>query len=93
MIRASYAKNNEVRQLLKPGMMEQIPVNNSFFISKKVEKGSKLLLLVGVNKNPNWQINYGTGKDVSDETVKDAGEPLEINWYNDSYVEIPVYKD
>ncbi|WP_312300837.1 CocE/NonD family hydrolase [Chryseobacterium sp.] len=93
MIRASYAKNNEVRQLLKPGTMEQIPVNNSFFISKKVEKGSKLLLLVGVNKNPNWQINYGTGKDVSDETVKDAGEPLEINWYNDSYVEIPVYKD
>lgn len=93
MIRASYAKNNEVRQLLKPGTIEQIPVNNSFFISKKVEKGSKLLLLVGVNKNPNWQINYGTGKDVSDETVKDAGEPLEINWYNDSYVEIPVYKD
>jgi len=73
--------------------MEQIPVDNSYFISKKIEKGSKLLLLVGVNKNSNWQINYGTGKDVSDETVQDAGEPLEIKWYNDSYVEIPVYKD
>ena len=93
IVRASYAKNNEVRQLLKPGAMEQIPVDNSYFISKKIEKGSKLLLLVGVNKNPNWQINYGTGKDVSDETVQDAGEPLEIKWYNDSYVEIPVYKD
>ena len=78
---------------LKPGAMEQIPVDNSYFISKKIEKGSKLLLLVGVNKNSNWQINYGTGKDVSDETVQDAGEPLEIKWYNDSYVEIPVYKD
>lgn len=93
IVRASYAKNNEERQLLKPGSMEQIPVDNSYFISKKIEKGSKLLLLVGVNKNPNWQINYGTGKDVSDETVQDAGEPLEIKWYNDSYVEIPVYKD
>ncbi len=62
-------------------------------MSKKIEKGSKLLLLVGVNKNPNWQINYGTGKNVSDETVQDAGKPLEIKWYNDSYVEIPVYKD
>lgn len=93
MVRASYAKNNEVRQLLEPGKMEQIPINNSYFMSKKIEKGSKLLLLVGVNKNPSWQINYGTGKDVSDETVEDSGEPLEIKWYNDSYVEIPVYKD
>ncbi|HCN50481.1 MAG TPA: hydrolase [Chryseobacterium sp.] len=93
MVRASYAKNNEVRQLLEPGKMEQIPINNSYFMSKKIEKGSKLLLLVGVNKNPSWQINYGTGKDVSDETIEDSGEPLEIKWYNDSYVEIPVYKD
>lgn len=93
IVRASYAKNNEKRQLLEPNKTEQIPVNNSYFMSKKIEKGSKLLLLVGVNKSPNWQINYGSGKDVSDETLKDAGEPLEIKWYNDSYVEIPVYKD
>lgn len=91
--RASYAKNNEVRQLLVPNKMGQIPIKQSFFISKKIEKGSKLLLMVGISKNPNWQINYGTGKDVSDETIKDAEEPLEIKWYNDSYVEIPVYKD
>ncbi|WP_156104474.1 CocE/NonD family hydrolase [Chryseobacterium populi] len=93
MVRASYAKDNAVRQLLEPGKTEQIPIHNSIFISKKVEKGSKLLLVVGVNKNPAWQINYGTGKDVSDETIQDSGEPLEIKWYNDSYVEIPVYKE
>lgn len=93
IVRASYAKDNEKRQLLEPGKTEQIPVNNSYVMSRKIEKGSKLLLLVGVNKNPNWQINYGSGKDVSEETIKDSGEPLEIKWYNDSYVEIPVYKD
>jgi len=93
IVRASYAKNNEIRQLLEPNKMEQVPINNSYFMSRKIERGSKLLLLVGVNKNPNWQINYGTGKDVSDETIKDSGEPLEVKWYNDSYVEIPVYKD
>lgn len=91
--RASYSKNNEVRQLLTPGKMEQIPIRQSMYISRKIEKGSKLLLFVGVGKSGYWQINYGTGKDVSDETIKDAGEPLEIKWYNDSYVEIPVYKD
>ncbi|REC50232.1 CocE/NonD family hydrolase [Chryseobacterium pennipullorum] len=93
IVRASYSKNNEVRQLLAPGKLEQIPINNSIFMSKKIEKGSRLLLVVGVNKNPAWQINYGTGKDVSDETIQDSGEPLQIKWYNDSYVEIPVYKD
>ncbi|AZA76919.1 CocE/NonD family hydrolase [Chryseobacterium sp. G0186] len=91
--RASYSKNNEVRQLLTPNKIEQIPIKQSIFISKKIAKGSKLLLLVGVSKNPSWQINYGTGKDVSDETIQDSGEPLKIKWYNDSYVEIPVYKD
>jgi hypothetical protein len=35
-------------------------------------------------------VNYGSGKDVSDETIKDAQEPLEIKWFNDSYVKIPV---
>ncbi|MDR2238284.1 MAG: CocE/NonD family hydrolase [Chryseobacterium sp.] len=93
MVRASYAKNNAVRQLLEPGKKEQIPIRNSMFMSRKVIKGSKLLLVVGVNKSPDWQINYGTGKDVSDETIKDSGIPLEVKWYNDSYVEIPVYKD
>jgi len=93
IVRASYAKNNEKRQLLEPNKAEQIPINNSYVMSRKIEKGSKFLLLVGVNKNPNWQINYGSGKDVSDETIKDSGEPLEIKWYNDSYVEIPVYKE
>lgn len=42
---------------------------------------------------PNWQINYGTGKDVSDETIQDSGYPMEIKWYNSSYVGIPVDKD
>ncbi|NML70067.1 CocE/NonD family hydrolase [Chryseobacterium sp. RP-3-3] len=93
IVRASYAKNNAVRQLLEPGKTEQIPIKNSIFISKKIEKGSKLVLLVGVNKNPSWQINCGTGKDVSDETIKDASEPLEIKWYNNSYVEIPIYQE
>ncbi|MDQ0064383.1 CocE/NonD family hydrolase [Chryseobacterium lathyri] len=93
IVRASYAKDNALRQLLEPGKIEQIPIKNSIFISKKIEKGSRLILLVGVNKSPSWQINYGTGKDVSDETIKDSGEPLEIKWYNDSYVEIPIYQE
>jgi uncharacterized protein len=45
-----------------------------------------------MNKNMLWQINYGTGKDVSDETISDGLEPAQIQWYNSSYVKIPVWK-
>jgi hypothetical protein len=32
----------------------------------------------------------GTGKDVSDENLSDATEPLKIKWYNDNFIRIPV---
>lgn len=88
--RASYAENREKRRLLEPGKIETIPVVNSMFVSKKIPKGSKLGIILGVNKNSAYQVNYGTGKDVSEETIDDATEPLNIEWYNDSYIEIPT---
>lgn len=88
--RASYAKDDTKRQLLTPHKIEEVPVKNTLFISCKIEKGSKIVALFGPMKSRGWQINYGTGKDVSDESIADAKEPLEIKWYNDSYIQIPV---
>ncbi|SHM46245.1 CocE/NonD family hydrolase [Chryseobacterium polytrichastri] len=90
--RASYNKNSEKRKLLTPNKKEVISINNNEFVSKRIEKGSKLVLVIGTVKSPFWQVNYGTGKDVSDETIADAKEPLEIKFYNDSYIEIPVLR-
>ena len=42
-----------------------------------LEAGSRLLVLLDVNKNQFAQVNYGSGKDVSDESVGDAGERCE----------------
>jgi hypothetical protein len=52
--------------------------------------GSRLLVLVDANKNPMAQVNYGTGRDVSDESVKDAGAPLKIDIRSGSYFEVPL---
>lgn len=90
--RASYAKDKSKRQLLVPGKLEVIPFNNTRMISKKIEKGSRLLILLNVNKNPFEQINYGTGKEVSDENITDAKEPLQVKWRNDSWIKIPIQK-
>jgi hypothetical protein len=45
-------------------------------VSRKLSKGSRLLVVVDVNKGPWAQVNYGTGKDVSDESIADAKEPF-----------------
>ena len=62
-------------------------------MSKKLSKGSRLLVYINVNKNPFSELNYGTGKEVSKETIHDPNEPLEVKWYNDSFVEIPIWID
>lgn len=89
--RASYAKDIEKKNLLTPNKKEIIPISsNHTFVSKKIEKGSKLVVMIGVVKSPFWEINYGTGKEVSDENISDAEEPVKIRFYDESYIEIPV---
>lgn len=61
-------------------------------VSRKLSKGSRLLVMLNVNKTAYAQINYGTGKDVSDEDITDARVPLKIKWQNDSYIKIPISK-
>lgn len=90
--RASYAKNIEKRQLLKPNTIETISFSNTHLVSKQLSKGSRLLIVIDVNKNSFSQLNYGTDKEVSDETIKDAKVPLQIKWYTDSFVKIPVLR-
>ena len=61
-------------------------------VSRRMSKGSRLLVLMTVNKNAWAQVNYGTGKDVSDESIADAKEPLNVHWYNDSFVKVPIWR-
>ncbi len=91
--RASYANDITKRKLLTPNKINTILFSNTHLVSKKLSKGSRLLIYINVNKNPFSELNYGTGKVVSEETIKDAKEPLKVKWYNDSFVEIPIWKD
>jgi uncharacterized protein len=90
--RASYANNIAKRKLLKPNVIETIPFSNTHLVSKQLSKGSRLLIHLNINKNPFSQLNYGTGKEVSKETIGDAKEPLKIKWFNNSFVKIPVLR-
>lgn len=90
--RASYSINSTKRELLLPGKVETIEMKQTFTTCRQLQKGSRIIVIVGINQNPQWQINYGTGKDVSDETMQDAQIPMEIKWYNSSYIAIPILR-
>lgn len=92
MGRASYAGNTQKRHLLKPGKKETIPFSNTYMVSRKLAKGSRIAIVLNINKSPFEQINYGTGKDVNRETIADAREPLRIKWFCDSYIDLPVFR-
>lgn len=88
--RASYAADMRERKLLNPGEAAIIPFERTPLVSRQMQKGSRLVLLLTVNKNRHAQINYGSGKDVSDESIKDALEPLRVRWHTDSFVSVPI---
>ncbi len=89
--RASFAKDREHRNLLIPNKKAKVSFDNSKLISKKIEKGSRIVIVVNVNKNNNAQINYGTGKDVNSESIKDAKIPLKITFTGNSSISLPIW--
>lgn len=91
--RASYAADRSERVLLTPGQRTAVPVLETKLTSRMLGAGSRLVLVLGVNRHPFEQINYGTGKNVSDESIADAGPPLEIRWHSASHLDIPVWID
>jgi uncharacterized protein len=46
--------------------------------------------VLGVNKRPDEQLNYGSGGDVSTESIEDAKSPVVIRYYSSSYLDLPI---
>ena len=90
--RASYARVLGQRNLLTPGKWEMIPLHENYQATKRLSPGSRIIIRLGINKTPDWQINYGTGRDVSTESILDAREPLEIDWSGETRFVVRVMK-
>jgi len=91
--RASYVASVTKRRLLTPGARERLDFTSIRLASHLCRAGSRIVVVLGVIRNPGQQINYGTGKDVSDETIADAGKPLRVRWSNRSWIELPVWRE
>lgn len=90
--RASYARNRRLRQVLKRGVLQRLTLRGARLLARRVEAGSRLVLVLGVKKRPDEEIDYGSGKDVSQESIADGRHPLTIRWYGSSSLDIPVWR-
>jgi putative CocE/NonD family hydrolase len=89
-LRLSYAADRVHRHLLKAGERQTLAFSGERMTSRRLEAGSRLVIVLRISKRPDREINYGTGKDVSEESIADGKVPIKVRWYSDSFVEIPV---
>jgi predicted acyl esterase len=88
--RASYVRDLTQRHLLTPNARQRLPFKAVRLASLRMSAGSRVVAVLSIIKGTDRQINYGTGKDVNDETIKDAGAPLKIDFFSSSYIDLPV---
>ena len=88
--RASYVADRSNRHLLAPGKRQRLDFQSNRLMSRQFQEGSRLVAVVTVIKSPDRQINYGSGNDVSAETIQNSGVPLEIFWSSNSYLDLPL---
>lgn len=90
LARASYVADRSHRHLLETGLPQELAFRCGRLMSRKFEPGSRLVVILAAVRQPNAEINYGTGKEVGRETIADAGTSLQIKWLNSSEIDIPA---
>src|SRR5258708_26062752 len=88
--RASHVGDIVNRHVLTPGKRNRLDFQSTRLMGHQLKPGSRIVAVVNVVKSPDQQINYGTGHDVSDESIADAKVPLTINLFAHSLSVVPV---
>jgi putative CocE/NonD family hydrolase len=90
--RASYVQDLTHRNLLVAGKRQSLDFRSVRLMSRQLKAGSRLVAVLSVVKEPGREVNYGTGKEVIDESIADAKAPLQITWFGRSYLDLPVHR-
>jgi uncharacterized protein len=86
--RASFMGDRSRRHLLTPKTPATLDFGSQTVSAKLLPAGSRIVAVVAVPKQPDIEINYGTGGDVAEESIADAKEPLELTFKTGSYLEL-----
>jgi predicted acyl esterase len=70
--RLSHVQNESKRNLLRSNKVYAFRLADTYFMAKRIAKGSKIRFVIRVLNAAAYQKNYGSGKGVAIETKKDA---------------------
>jgi putative CocE/NonD family hydrolase len=91
--RLSYDRNTTERRLLRQGKTYSFVLDNSYWMCKQIQAGSRLLMTVSPLTNLRHQKNYGDKKAVSKQTLADSNQ-VSIKIHNsdqyESYIDVPI---
>jgi uncharacterized protein len=90
--RASHNVDPRERQLLEPNAPQRLVIDDTRLIGRKLPAGSRIVVTLGVIKQPDRQLNLGSGKEPSEEVITDSGDTLEIHWAGNSHLEFGVFE-
>jgi putative CocE/NonD family hydrolase len=69
--RLSHVQNEGKRNLLKSNTIYAFRLTDTYFMAKRIAKGSRIRFVIRVLNTAAYQKNYGSGKSVAAETKKD----------------------
>ncbi len=81
-IRARFRESLSRAELIKPGEINEYVFERAYFFARKLEKGSRLRLVVSCLNSPDIEKNYNSGGVVAEETAEDARTAV-IKLYHD----------
>jgi len=91
--RASYLRDPGRRRLLAPGAAAWLAFTSRRITAVRVESGARLVMVLRVSKRPDHEINFGTGRAVSDESVAAGRVPVKLSLLRGSYLELPITEE
>jgi putative CocE/NonD family hydrolase len=95
VMRARYRNSLSKPELVKPGEINLYDIRLMLYFVRKLDRGSRLRLIITCQNSPDFQKNYNSGGVVSEETAKDARKAI-IKLYHDkehpSALDLPVKK-
>ena len=91
--RASYLRDPAHRRLLAPGTPESLDFTAARITAVRVESGARLVMVLRVSKRPDREVNYGSGRAVSGDSIASARTPVRLSLLRGSYLDLPITEE
>jgi hypothetical protein len=88
--RASYLHDPARRRLLEPGVPHWLAFTSTRITAVRVESGARLVMVLRVSKRAGREINYGSGRAVSGESIASGRTPVKLSLLRGSYLDLPI---